>query len=357
MKKVMHGKKTWKHCLIAAGLSVLLLLGSACGSSKDQGDEGSKPAGTQSQQEENRKEQASTEILTDQTVGESAVVEQGVTLPDGFDNMPYVMEALMVQDYAKNMPYYRPDLSEEYADSFYYSMAVLASLIEQKTAFGDGVVSGKYYYLSEETVDKYAAALYDTYGQGNMEFPTLDENDVYAMYDEDIDSYAFIIGDVGDMVVHITECSQQGDEILIKAALYGGQKSLKEYQFLLRPTSFIAEQNEFAYSVVDMAAEGEEEGISFSQESTESESTSQDQEETAMDYENSGEQVSIANARKAAGEYAEEEVGYDRTEEINGIEYYFFRTDSNKMILVDSHDIDNVFGAEENEDGSWNFDQ
>ena len=357
MKKVMSGKKFWKHCLITAGLTALLLLGAACGSSKDHDGEESKPTVTDSQQGEDKKEQASTEILTDQTVGDSAVVEQGVTLPDHFDNMPYVMEALMVQDYAKNMPYYRPDLSEEYADSFYYSMAVLASLMEQKTAFGDGVVSGKYYYLSEETVDKYAAALYDTYGQGDMEFPTLDENDVYAMYDEDIDSYAFIIGDVGNLVVHITECSQQGDEFLIKAALYGGEKSLKEYEFLLRPTSFIAEQNEFAYSVVDMAAVGEEEGISFSQESSEAESSSQDQEETAVDYESTGEQVSIANARIAASEYAEEDVGYDRTEEIDGIEYYFFRTSSNKMILVDSHDIENVFGAEENEDGSWTFDQ
>ena len=354
MKKVMNGKKLWKYCLMVAALASLLLVSAACGSSRDKKE--SNPKETENQQKDDSKERASTEILTDQTVAESAVVEEGVTLPDNFENMPYVMEALMVQDYAKNMPYYNSDLSEEYNDSFYYSMAVLASLIEQKTAFGDGVVSGKYYYLSEETVDKYAAALYDEYGQGKMEFPSLDENDIYAMYDEEIDSYAFIIGDVGDMMVHITDCSQQGDEILVKAALYSGDKSLKEYEFLLRPTSFIAEQNEFAYSVCDMVSAGEKE-IGFSQESSESESTAQGQEESALDYESSGEKISIANARNAAAEYAEEDVAYDRTEEIDGIEYYIFKTSADKMILVDSHDIQNVFGAVENEDGSWTFDQ
>lgn len=337
------GNHIWKRWTLAAALTALLLAGAACGKS---------PKKTETDQAA----EASTQIFTEATVGESAVVADGVRLPAHFDNMPYVMEALMVQDYAKNMPYFTPNMSDQYADSFYYSMAVLTSLIEQKTVFGDGVVSGKYYYLSEDTVDKYASALYDAFGQGNMEFPELSDNSIYAIYDEDTDSYAFIIGDVGDMMVHITECSKEGDQYVIRASLYNGDDFLREYLFYLLPTSFIAEVNEFAYSVSDMKVMGEDDmtGIYDSSQNT---AGTEDQMETAMDYGNSGQQVPVSEARKAAGKYAGESIKYDKTEEIDGTEYYFFRTESDEIILVDSHDVQTIFGAKENGDGSWTFDQ
>ncbi len=343
MRLGIKGSNAWKKWALAAALTSLLVTGAAC--AKSPGKE-----------EPDQATEASTQILTEETVGESAEVADGVQLPDRFDNMPYVMEALMVQEFAKNMPYYTPDTPDQYADSFYYSMAVLTSLIEQRTVFGDGVVSGKYYYLTEETVDKYAAALYDAFGQGNMEFPELSDNNVYAMYDEDTDSYAFVIGDVGDMKTHITYCSQEGGQYIIRASLFNGDQFLREYVFYLVPTSFIAEVNEFAYSVLDMKVVGEDglEDMSGDDWGPVSEG---DQEETAMDYENSSEQVPVSEAKIEAGEYAGESVKYDRTEEIEGTEYYFFRTESDKLVLVDSHDVQTVFGAVQNKDGSWTFDQ
>ena len=347
MRDHVDRKTVWKKYLAAAAVTALVFAGAGCGSSNKS------PAG---QTAEDSRTESATEILTEETVGDSAVVGEGVTLPENFDNMPYVLEALMLQDYAKNRPYYTKDASEENADSFYCSMAVLASLIEQKTAFGDGVESGKYYYISEETVDKYASALYDAVGRGDMEFPELSDNNIFALYDEEIDSYAFVITDPGSMTTHITECSKVGDRYSMRASLYNGDSFLKEYQFEIVPTSFIEEQNEFAYSVADMAVAGEESGIGLS-ENTEEAANLEDGGETAMDYENSGEKVSIADARNAAAEYAEEPVDYERTDEIDGREYYFFKTENDKIYLVDSHDLMNVFGARENKDGSWTFDQ
>lgn len=146
--------------VLAVALAGMMVAGVAgCSSSKD------------AKKNNTAKSEQGTEATTESKANTTAdYVASNVTLPDNFDNMIYPIEALMVQKLSKGYAYYTNDTSEEEADSFWFSMAVLTSLMETESAYGDGVEEDSFYYLKENTTNMYASALYNTYGKGDMEF-------------------------------------------------------------------------------------------------------------------------------------------------------------------------------------------
>ena len=142
--------------------------------------------------------EATTEAAKDDTTAD--YVASGVELPDNFENMIYPIEALMLQNYSKGYPYYANGASEEKSDSFWFSMAALTSLMENESAYGDGIEMDSYYYLKENTSNMYASALYNAYGMGNMEFPEIPDGDKYATYDDGKQMYGFLKGEVSGLV-------------------------------------------------------------------------------------------------------------------------------------------------------------
>ena len=138
-------------------------------------------------------------------------VQADVVLPKDFGNMIYPMEALMVEDYSKGLPYYKESSSEEEKDSFWFSMAVLTSQMNHYVREVAVETDDRYLYLDEETTSMYAASMYDAYGRGNLEFPDRGEDSTYATYDQEKGYYGFRQGTIGDLEPYVTACQGSGD--------------------------------------------------------------------------------------------------------------------------------------------------
>ena len=93
-----------------------------------------------------------------------------MTLPSDFGDMIYPLTSLMVEASAKGLPYYSEDSTEDEADSFWFSMAVLASLMNDYVKDFTVDTDENYLYLEEDTVNMYASTLYDAYAQGIWSF-------------------------------------------------------------------------------------------------------------------------------------------------------------------------------------------
>ena len=74
-------------------------------------------------------EAASTEDLAEETDDSEEYVDGDVELPEDFGDMIYPLTSLMVEASAKGFPYYSEDSDADEADSFWFSMAVLTSLM------------------------------------------------------------------------------------------------------------------------------------------------------------------------------------------------------------------------------------
>ena len=189
----MFKNKLKRLCAVTlAGMMVMSV--SACSTSKS--------AEKNSVSKAEQASEATTEAAKDDTTAD--YVASGVELPDNFENMIYPIEALMLQNYSKGYPYYANGASEEKSDSFWFSMAALTSLMENESAYGDGIEMDSYYYLKENTSNMYASALYNAYGMGNMEFPEIPDGDKYATYDDGKQMYGFLKGEVSSLVPYIT---------------------------------------------------------------------------------------------------------------------------------------------------------
>ena len=147
--------KRWGAVLLA-GVMVLSLAG--CGKKNQEQN------GTKEPSEKTTTESASNTDKGDQP----EYVEDDVELPDDFGDMIYPLEALMVEASSKGLPYYSEESSEEEADSFWFSMAVLSSLMNDYVKDVTVDTDDEYLYLSEDTADMYASALYHAYSQGNL---------------------------------------------------------------------------------------------------------------------------------------------------------------------------------------------
>ena len=134
---------------------------------------------------ESKKNEASTSSTKKARQSNPDYVKEDVVLPENFGNMIYPMEGVVVGNYYKKYPYFTEDSSDEDAESFWCSMAVLTSQMDHYVKDVATDVSDGYIYVEEEITNMYASALYDTFGQGNMEFPQLNEDSEFARYDED----------------------------------------------------------------------------------------------------------------------------------------------------------------------------
>lgn len=372
-------KNKLKRILAVALAGVMVVGATACSTSKS------------AKKNQTAKTEQGTEATTESKGNTTTdYVASDVTLPDNFDNMIYPIEALMVQKLSKGYPYYTSDTSEEDSDSFWFSMAVLTSLMETESAYGDGVEADSYYYLKENTSNMYASALYNEYGKGNLEFPEIPDGEKYATYDDDKSMYGFLKGDVGSLVPYITDCTKDGSDYIITAELRN--KDTDEvrgtYQVTITKTSFDGDDNNFAYSVTgikekkssshdfdeesttDKSEEEKSTEESTSEESSTTESTSSDGDDTDSDSNensdsssgDSSESISQDDALSQAKDYygSDAEYSYKKKVTVGDKEYYDFSVKGDDVSSTDvlvSTDGQDVIGGTQNDDGSWSFDQ
>lgn len=363
-------KNKLKRLAAVALAGMLTVSVTACSTSKSaakKGDNTAQEQGTEATTE--GKENTTTDY-----------VSSDVVLPDNFDNMIYPIEALMVQKLSKGYSYYTNNTSEDEADSFWFSMAVLTSLMETQSAYGDGMEADSFYYLKEDTSNMYASALYNEYGTGNMEFPEIPDGDKYATYDDDKEMYGFLKGDVGSLVPYITDCMKEdcindGSDYTITAQLRDTDtdKIKGTYEVSITKTSYDGDDNNFAYSVTGIKEKedntanfnksGEE---STSEESSTKETTSESGTDTDSDNSNntteSTEAISQDDALSQAKDYYGDDAEYSYKEKVTvgDKEYYDFSVKGDNVSSTDvlvSVDGQDVIGGTQNDDGSWSFDQ
>lgn len=324
-----------------------------------------------------------TEATTENKQNTTAdYVASDVVLPENFDNMIYPIEALMVQKFSRGYDYYTDSTSEEESDSFWFSMAVLTSLMETQSAYGDGTESDSFYYLKENTSNMYASALYNEYGKGNMEFPEIPDGDKYVTYDDNKEEYGFLKGDVGSLVPYITDCTNDGKDYIITAELRNTETDEVKgtYELSITKTSFDGDDNCFNYSVTSIKEKGSSSAASSTEENTTatsetSESTDQNSTETTSEESptesgatdntssnGSSEGISQDDALQQAKDYygSDAEYSYKSTITVGDKEYYDFSVKGDNVSSTDvlvSLDGQDVIGGTINDDGSWSFDQ
>lgn len=324
-----------------------------------------------------------TEATTESKQNTTAdYVASDVVLPENFDNMIYPIEALMVQKLSKGYDYYTENTSEDESDSFWFSMAVLTSLMETQSAYGDGTESDSFYYLKENTSNMYASTLYDEYGKGNLEFPEIPDGDKYVTYDDTKEEYGFLKGDVGSLIPYITDCTKDGEDYIITAELRNIETDEVRgtYEIGITKSSFDGDDNCFAYSVTSIK---EKEDSTNSSSTTEENTTSTSEEEETTDNNNtdatseesttesttdntasnsSSEAISQDDALQQAKDYygSDAEYSYKDTVTVGDKEYYDFSVKGDNVSSTDvlvSLDGQDVIGGTVNDDGSWSFDQ
>ena len=373
---IMFKNKLKRLCAVAlAGMMVVSV--SACSTSKS--------AEKNSVSKAEQATEATTEAAKNDTTAD--YVASGVELPDNFENMIYPIEALMLQNYSKGYPYYANGASEEKSDSFWFSMAALTSLMENESAYGDGIEMDSYYYLKENTSNMYASALYNAYGMGNMEFPEIPDGDKYATYDDGKQMYGFLKGDVSSLAPYITKCVKDGSDYIITSQLR--DKDTDEvkgtYEVTITASSFDGDDNCFAYSAtaIRKIEETDSENQNTSSESEETSTQSTENEEstdadsnTVSTSENgestdatdstssteSAEGISQDDALSQAKDYYGEdaEYSYKKKVTVGDKEYYDFSVSGDDISSTDvlvSVDGQDVIGGTQNDDGSWSFDQ
>lgn len=306
-----------------------------------------------------------------------------VELPDDFGDMIYPLEALMVQSYSKELPYFDENSGEEEADSFWFSMAVLTSQMNTYVKDVTTDTDDRFLYISEDTVNMYASALYDSFGKGNMEFPELSEGNTYACYDEEKEAYGFRKGDIGDLESMITDCREDSGDYILTTELRDSDslRVLGIYEITITKTSYQEEENAFAYSVSDFRTLNmEEEPMEEATDEESAEATTEKEwleeaatedgaeEETTAEEEETEEEESSANkiSQEEAMERAKEYYGSDAEYTYKGMEtvgdyiYYNFSVKGDDISATDvlvSENGNDVIGGTKNDDGSWSFDQ
>lgn len=296
-------------------------------------------------------------------------VDEEVELPDDFDNMIYPLEALMVESSSKGLPYYIGESEEGEESSFWFSMAVLSSLMDDYVKDYSIDTDDQYLYLDEETVNMYASAMYDAYGKGDMEFPELSEDDTYATYDEENEAYGFLRGDVGTLEPYITVCEEDGDDYVLMTELRDSETDEVQgaYQIIITKSSYDGEENAFAYSVKDfqvMEEAGDEfdENTEDMEENTElTEEENETTEDTSYETEET-ESISQDDALELAQDYygSGAEYTYKGMVTVGDYKYYDFAVEGEDISSTDvlvSVSGQDVIGGVKNDDGSWSFDQ
>lgn len=319
-------------------------------------------------------------------------VKEDVVLPENFGNMIYPIEALMVEEHSKGLPYYTDNSSEEETSSFWFSMAVLTSQMNHYVKDVAVETDDRYIYIDEETTNMYASALYDAFGRGDVEFPDRGADNPYAAYDTDKGLYGFRQGTIGDLEPYVTDCQSRGEEYVLTVHLKnkGSVEILSSYEITIVPTAYESEDNAFNYSVKDFGKLENSEFTDSSGEDTsdeemsteETEITTDTEEKTSGEADNTGDNTSASTSTEeddstdsgdssaistddaldmAKDYYGDDaEYSYKETVTIGDYEYYDFSVEGDGITATDvlvSVDGQNVVGGVKNNDGSWSFDQ
>ena len=231
----MFALRLWRRgrAVFLAGLLVLMIGG--CGSSGDS----ALPEEVSTQDEEIQTEAA----MTDYTA-------KDVELPEDFGLMAYPVEAVIVEYYTQGLPYCRDDGD---SSSFWFSMAVLSSMLEK-----DGILEPPLYqdycYYHKEEIDEFASALYSRYASGEMELPKIIENDPYVFYDETSEQYGLLNGNIGDLGIIITRCESARSGYRLETQLINLESNdvLSEFTVDLVARADKKTKAVFPYSIRDM---------------------------------------------------------------------------------------------------------
>jgi hypothetical protein len=294
---------------------------------------------------------------------------EDVVLPENFGNMIYPIEAILVEAYSKELPYYTADSSEDEAESFWFTMAVLTSQMNHYVK--DVAVETKdgYIYIDEDTMNMYASALYDAFGKGELEFPDVGDDNPYANYDSDKEMYGFREGTIGDLAPYITDCKEDGKEYELTVHLKNkdSAKVLLSSKVTIVPTSYESEENAFDYSVQKFKKTKKGDIADFSDKEADEKSTTEKDEETKESSDDEEEDnISQDDAMDLAKTYYEENYGgdaefeYKDIETIGEVEYYDIAVNSDtgsSMDILVSLSGEIVMGGTRNSDGSWSLDQ
>ncbi len=361
------GKTLWNKIGVIFLAAVMVMSLGACGSSQT------------SEKKSSTQAESTTEAASGQEqVSNHEYAASNVVLPDNFDDMIYPIEALMVQDVTKKYDYYTEDSSDDEADSFWYSMAVLTSLMETESAYGDGIEQDGFYYVKDNTKDMYASALYDAYAKGNIEIPEIPENDEYVSYDDAQQMYGLKKGTVEGLSPYITSCTEDGDSYILNVQLRSTQTDQVKgkYEFTITKTSFDGEENHFAYAVENMVSsaddafdfgKGEESSSQkteakeedTSSESDSQEGTTQTQTDDGISQEDALEQAKNYMADMGA-EDSDLQYSYKEKVTVGDKDYYDFSVEGEGISATDvlvSTDGEDVMSGIKNDDGTWSFDQ
>ncbi len=308
--------------------------------------------------------ESTTESTTAARQSNPDYVKEDVVLPENFGNMIYPMEALLIEAYAKGLPYYTSDSDEEDADSFWFSMAVLTSQMNHYVKDVAVKTDDGYIYIDEETLNMYAAGLYDEFGKGNMEFPELDEEDKYAVYDNDKGMYGFRQGTIGDLEPYITDCRSKDDSYVLTLHLKNTDSAeiLSSCKITLVPTSYESEDNAFNYSVAGFKKLKSSDLDELSEKDSTEDVTDEDEDDDNDEDSDSSERISRSDAQDLAEDYFGEDAtySYKKIVKIGEYDYYDFAVEGEGISSTDvlvSLDGENVMGGEKNDDGTWTFDQ
>lgn len=323
-------------------------------------------------------EAASTQEILKESHSLEDYVAEGVTAPENFDTMIYPLEALTVEYYSQRLPYYTEGVD---TDSFWFSMAVLSSLLSEKE-YVTPILSEEYNYYEQKEMDAFASALYVDYAKGLFSMPELGEGNAYADYDEELEKYGLLNGNIGYLSIYITGCNSGEDQYILDTQLISKETNhtLAEFQITVVPKEDYESGDLFAYSVSDfivlrdLASENMTENTEEKGPTAEDDYDEVDGEEITEavggetepgsdeDWES---QVTIDQEEALAlakGYLGDEDATYTYKEmvTIGEFEYYDFSVSGSSStstdVLVCVNGIDVVSGVQ-NEDGSWSFDQ
>ncbi len=313
-------------------------------------------------------------------------VAPGVNLPDQFDLMIYPMEAVTVECYTKGIPYYTEGEEEE---SFWFSMAVLSSLLAENN-YVQPIFDEDYYYYTKEEIQTLASVLYGEYEEGEMPMAELDEENPYAFYEEEMGLYGLLNGNIGDLHLYITGCEAYADGYLLDTQLKKGEGDnvIAQFQIDLQAKTKKDPKDLFHYSIYEVYSMDEEEEDSIDESDEDGEdlqgptaegdfdevdgkeveepSKEEDPEEQEPSSVNSSygshKNINKQEALELAKGYLGDDVDFDYKQmvTIGDYEYFDFAVKSDKHsvtdVLVCRNGIDVVSGIQ-NSDGSWSFDQ
>ncbi len=330
----------------------------------------------------------SAESTTGAVVGnETDSVEEGVSVPDNFENMLYAMKALAMENYYQGYPYYVQFADGSSRDSFWYSCALTSKLLNEDE--DEGTIS-----VDDETMNQIVSGLYASYQKGDLEFPEIRDGIAYAKYSDDGTGYVFsnsasdyVAGEssLDQFSLTVTSCEATEDGYTLEADLEDTDvgDNLGTYVFTMEETQYSGgNSNPFAYSISSMydandasavteetsdatEAGGDIESTDESADTTETSESVDSSEETEGDDAAQSDGSGTVTQDEALS-MAQETYGNENTYTYQGVvyidayPYYSFTVESESLsisyVLVSESGTD-VVGANKNSDGTWSFDQ